>query len=187
MHIEQLTSPASHPVSIDDAKRQCSILDDTHDFFLLSLIEAATRYVESKTGMRLVTQTVRFHADSFDGYMPLYPLQSVDAVAYDSPDFESEQSLSSNDYWVGKYGIAPSLEPVDRWPSLTPRKPGSVRIDATVGYGGELDVPADIKAAILIGVKEMFDVRGESVRGTIVASAKIAMDSLLMPYMRPKL
>lgn len=184
MRIEQLGSPSEPPVSLTEAKLQIGILDNHHDALLYSFIDATTRYVEQYIKGRLVTQTVRFIGEDF-GPLPVAQIQSIDAIAYDDVD-GNPQTLDAADYYLDTSGIQPQLEPVTSWPTLKDGKPGSVRIDATVGYGGAIDVPADIKAAILLRVKEMFANRGETVTGMggVAASSPITLKALLAPYRR---
>jgi len=184
MRIEQLVKPSELPVSLAEAKLQIGLLDNYHDALLLSFIEATTQFVEHYIKGRLVTQEVRFVGESF-GPLPVAQVQSIDSMAYDDVDGVA-QTLSASEYYVDLSGIQPVIEPVSDWPFLQAGKSGSVRIDATVGYGGVNDVPADIKAAILIRVKEMFANRGETVTGMggVAASSPITVKALLNPYRR---
>jgi uncharacterized phiE125 gp8 family phage protein len=183
MRVEQLTPPAQLPVSLDDAKRQIGLLDDHHDLLLIQFVEAAARYVENYTQSRLVTQELRFVGEAF-GPIPVYPLQSIDAFVYDNPE-GAETAMT--EYHLDTSGLWPRIAPESGlWPALAPGKPGSVRITATVGYGGPDDVPADIRMAILLRVKEMYANRGESVPGMggMVALSPVTIRALLQPYRR---
>lgn len=181
MRIEQVSGPASQAVSLSEVKDQLGLIGDARDAFLLSLASAAARYVEHYTQSRLVTQVLRLHGETF-GPLPVYPLQSVDSVAYDDAD-DVEQTIASSDYWVRQYGMWPELRPVETWPDVMPDKPGCVRITVTVGYS---EVPADIKQAILLRVKELYANRGESIPGMggIVALSPVTLKALLQPYRR---
>lgn len=184
MRIEQIAKPSDLPVTLSEAKLQIGLLDSNHDALLLSFIEATTSFVEHYIKGRLVTQTVRFVGESF-GPLPVAQIQTIDSIVYDDVD-GVEQTLAASEYYTDYSGLQPTVEPVSDWPFLQSGKPGSVRIQATVGYGDPLDVPPDIKAAILIRVKEMFANRGETVTGMggVAAASPITIKSLLNPYRR---
>lgn len=184
MRVEQVTSPGGQPVSLDEVKRQIGLLDNNHDVLLSQFIDSTVAWVERHLQSRLITQAVRFIGEDF-GPLPIYPIQSIDSVVYDDAD-GVEQTLSGSEYYTSLTGFNPVIKPVDGWPALKDGKPGSVRIEATVGYGVASDVPADIKAAMLIRIKEMFANRGESVPGSsgMVGLSPVTIDALLSPYRR---
>jgi len=177
VEIVQVTPSNALPVSLSDARLQCSLLDDRHDDLLLSYILAAAAYVEGYTRARLATQTVRFTGGSFPVRLPIYPVQSITTVQYFDSD-NASQTLTSADYYITVGGINPKITPVVSWPSVYTR-PDAVSITAEVGFSS---TPADIKAAVLMRVKEMFDRRGESVSGASLTPSAISIASLLGPH-----
>jgi len=178
VRLRQLTKPTLTPVSLTEAKTQCAILDDTHDVLLYSLIEATTDWAEQYLGARLCTQTVMAIADDFPKELPVYPVQSVDSIAYDDTE-GAEQTFA--DYYANLDGVNPILKPRTSWPAVMD-KPGAVRITLTVGF---TEVPASIKQALLLRVKELYTQRGESTPGmSNVGRTQIPVAHLLAPYRR---
>lgn len=180
MALEVTTAPTDTPVSLADAKAQCRILtdDSTHDDLLTRLISAAVGYVESLTASRLSTQTLtltldRFPSDEID--LCVYPVTEVLSVKYDDVD-DVEQTLlaagsPTGDYWASLEGRYPKVRPVTYWPYTRNRKPSCVRIQFKAGYLKPDDVPQDLRHAVLVKVKELFDHGGESVTGMDVTPA----------------
>ena len=118
MHI--LEAPRGYPVSLQDAKQQCAILDDTHDSLLLGYISAATASVEKDIGALLFTQKVGFTLSGFPDAeieIPVYPVQSVDLVEYIDPEGATVQMDALTDYWQSLQGRHPFICPVNGWPA----------------------------------------------------------------------
>jgi len=167
--------PTYLPVTLDEAKTQCRILssDSTHDTRLIAAIEEATASVETFTGARFATQTVRLDLDEFPaGYysridLGVYPVSAITSIAYDDVDNAEQTLVANTDYWTYLGGMYPFVQAVSSWPATMYAKPGSVRITMTAG-SDECDVAQDIRHAILMRVKEYFDNAGESVTGQSV-------------------
>jgi len=68
-----VTAPAFEPVSLADAKAQCRVDVADDDALISGLVTAARQYVESETGMALITQTWDVFADEFRHSMRLFP------------------------------------------------------------------------------------------------------------------
>lgn len=188
MKLVTVTAPTEEPVSLDDAKAQVSIIDDTsHDARLLRLIKAARLQAEAHTGMRALTQTVRLELDTFPaGAIDLaaYPVQSITSVVYDDAD-NVQQTLTANTHFYSDItGMVPRLLPVDSWPDTKDGKPGAVRITMVVGYTSAELVPEDFSQAVLMRVAELFDQTMESVQGMMTAPASVGFELLLSPHRR---
>lgn len=188
MKLVTVTAPTEEPVSLDDAKAQVSIIDDTsHDARLLRLIKAARLQAEAHTGMRALTQTVRLELDTFpDGAIDLavYPVASISSVQYDDTN-NVQQTLALNaGYYSDITGMTPRLLPVDSWPDTKDGKPGAVRITMVAGYTSADLVPEDFSQAVLMRLAELFDQTMESVQGMMTAPASVGFELLLAPHRR---
>ena len=178
MEIKQLVLPAALPVSLSEARLQCSLLDSRHDQLLLGLIRAASAYVEAHTRARLCEQTVQFVSPQFPENLPVYPVKSISEIAYTDENGDA-QTVEAVDYYATTDSIYPRILPIaGTWPKAK-ALPNAVRITAVVGFDY---VPEDVKAAILIRVKEMFDRRSESATGTITSPSFIRITDLLAPH-----
>lgn len=183
MQLSLVTPPSEQPVSLNEAKRQCAVLDDTHDLLLSGYIAAATEYAEGYTGARFMTQTVRLTFESFPKFLPIYPVQNIDSIIYDDEN-GNEQTMSSDDYYSSLDGSLPRIASVNGWPTISDVKPGPVRITVRVGF---TSIPAQLKTAILVMVKEMYANRGETTFGAPLMDTAFAAHRLLHKYKRPRL
>ena len=118
------------------------------------------------------------------------PVKTVDAVAY-TDENGSAQTLTGGGvgYWalgMAQGTLYPFLVPefVEGWPATQKGKPDAVTITMTVGYDSAADIPGDIKIAILMRVHELFDNRGETTAGTIIAKNLNSMTTMLAPHCR---
>jgi len=189
MALVNLTTPGSAPVSLSDAKEQCRIVssDDNHDSRLLDYINRSTQSIETLTGARLRSQSVRLDLDGFPaggGRIDLcvYPVNSISSFVYDDGDNVETTMVLGTDYWESLGGMYPFLLPIDAWPATKYGKPATVRITMAVGYYDGSPVtavaPEDLKHAVLIRVKEYFDNTGESVTGQTVAATVSTVKAL---------
>lgn len=177
MPLVTTVKPTYLPVTLEEAKIQCRILssDSTHDIRLIAAIQEATASVETFTGARFATQTVRLELDCFPaGYysridLGVYPVSAVTSIAYDDIDNVEQTLVAGTDYWSQLGGMYPFVQAVTYWPATMFAKPNSVRITMTAG-SDECAVDQDIRHAILMRVKEYFDNAGESVTGQSVES-----------------
>lgn len=69
------------------------------------------------------------------------------------------------------------------WPSVLSGRPNAVQVLAQVGYADAAAVPADIKAALLLIIEDLYKIRGTGVIGTIYAETP-TVRNLLRPYKR---
>jgi uncharacterized phiE125 gp8 family phage protein len=192
MALVTTVKPTDLPVTLAEAKEQCRILpsDTSHDVKLLRHIEEATQSVETLTGARLRTQTVRLDLDGFPiGYytavdLGVYPVTAITAVAYDDADNSAQSLTVTTDYWQNLSGMYPYIQAVSYWPATYYAKPASVRITMTAGYATPDDVPSDLKHAVLMRVKEYFDNAGESITGQSVDSTVSTVKALTDMYRR---
>jgi uncharacterized phiE125 gp8 family phage protein len=183
-----VTQPASYPVSLDEAKSHCRVTDAAHDARLTLYIAAATATVEARTGMLLVQQTVRLELDAFPEWeimIPVAPIQSVASVIYDNSLNVATTMVANTDYFTSLAGQYPKIVPVTAWPSTYLNKPNCVRVLMVAGYAGDsVIIPPDIKHAILVRIKELFDHGGETILGYETNPSANTVSALTAPHRR---
>jgi len=163
-----ITAPVEYPVSLEEAKGQCRITSTAHDILIDRLVAAATSLVQTMTGTLLCQQTVRLDLDGFpcgDIDLSLYPVQSITSIKYDDTSDDEQTLVANTDYWVSLAGMYPKVTPVTVWPYAMLGKPASVRITMVVGYSDVNNIPEDLRHAILVKVKELYDHSGETILG----------------------
>lgn len=153
-----ITAPSVEPVTLSEAKDHCRIDGSELDSLLNGvIIPSARESAEHELNRALCTQTRELVLDSFSDALILTgsPIQSVVSVKYlDSSGLE--QTLDPQDYVIDKdsepgyvvigYGKA--------WPA-TYQTINAVRVRYICGYGVADDVPAAIKAWMLLAIGTM--------------------------------
>lgn len=155
-------APATEPVTLTEAKAQCSVDGSDHDAMLTWLIAAARQAAESATSQAMFTQTLDLTIDAFpcgDIILPRSPLQSVTAITYiDSSG--ATQTLAADQYQVDAASQPPRIAPAYGlvWPT-TRTQLNAVKVRFVAGYTSAALVPADLKAWMLLFIAAMFENR----------------------------
>lgn len=180
MALTLVTPPAEEPISLADAKAHLRVEHTDDDALIALYITAARQTVDGKDGWlgrALVTQTWDVSLDAFPSgeiELPLQPLQSVASVTYDDVD-GAAQTLDPAGYTFDPTGwiVAGS----SGWPA-TLSAINAVRARFVAGYGAAADVPAPIRAALLLMVGHLYANREAPAEDAL----KGAAGSLLAPY-----
>lgn len=167
------TAATEEPVSILEARAQCSVTGmEHHDARLNSLNSAARKWAEDYTNRQFCTATWDLQIDRFPYgygkiYIPRAPLRSITSITYLESAAGASTTLSSSDYRVltsrepgevtAAFGVAlPSVYPVN----------GTVTIRFSAGYGAASAVPSQIKDAIKLKLEQLFRISvGEDANG----------------------
>ena len=159
---------ASEPVTSAQVKTQCRIDDADSDDLITRFIAAARATVESRCGIRLITQTLAIKCDQFRDlcHLPFGPVQSITSIQYVDANGDT-QTLATSVWELRADGLdaAVVLENGQSWPSI---QTGSrVVVTVIVGFS---TVPADLIQAILLLIAGWFENREEVVMGVAVAN-----------------
>ncbi|WP_291295824.1 head-tail connector protein [Elioraea sp.] len=207
--LTRLVAPVGEPVSLIDAKAHLRVDHTSDDVLIGAQLASARQTVEAHTGRALLTQTwewqldgaptsnrVRLPVELLDPLgvtapiaaltIPKAPLLAVLSVTYDDAAGVA-QTMSPTSYVVQ----APAGDTAPRgtlalaygaaWPAARAAR-GSFRIRFTAGYGAAADVPAALKAAILLLLGELYESREASMQGQAIQLSP-AVDRLLSPYL----
>ena len=173
-----ITAPASEPITLQDAKDQARVCDDSDDDLITSYITAAREYVETVTGRKLITQTWEQRLECFPHYPPaiafhLYPVRSIVSVTYIDGD-DAEQTVADEDYVLRVGRLPQIIEPAynSEWPSFS----REVKIQVTVG---DATAPEAAVHAIRLLVAHWYEHREAVVVGQTPTSVPLAVKSLL--------
>lgn len=177
-------APAATPVSLDEAKAHLRVDGSDEDALITGLINAATAHLDGWSGVlgrALVTQTWSQTYDAFTNPLRLpMPAASVTSVTYVDADGVTA-TVASDQYVLRADALGSLVEPAHgaTWP--TPRsQSGAVAVVFTCGTAAA-DVPAAIKAAILLMIGDLYASREAVVTGTIVAENP-TVAALIAPY-----
>ncbi len=194
MTIVNVIKPAGYPVTLTEAKSHLRVSDSNHDTRITAYIAAATSIVESMSELLLVEQTVRLDLDGFPDAsieIPICPVSSVVSLKYDDTSNAEQTLVQETDFFVSLGGRYPKIAPVSAWPVAYSGKIASVRVTLTAGYETAYspvdyaeNIPADLKHAVLIKLKELFDYGGETILGQEVNPSANPVSLITLPYRR---
>lgn len=196
MALRLITAPTVEPVSLTEAKAHLRVDHTDEDTLIELLIKAARFYVDGEDGFlgrALVTQTWELVIDDFpesEIKLPLPPLQEVVSIKYDD-SAGVEQTIDSADYWVDDASEPGWVVPVASagWPTPLVAV-NAVRIRYICGYSATADsppdltanVPASIKAALLLTIGSFYANRETVVVGQTTAQLPWGVEQLLRQY-----
>jgi uncharacterized phiE125 gp8 family phage protein len=191
----RIAAPAELPVSAGEAKAHLRVSHSGDDSQIATYLAAAVERIDGHAGILgrcLVTQTWK---QPFDGWPVLgvfrlpFPNVDADSVVVSYLDaLADEQDLPDSQYEVleDAEGVFVSLRAAFTSPSLEDDRAAPVWVTFDAGYGDAEDVPAPIKAAILLMVGDLYDNREDTVVGTSLDVRPLprGVDALLAPYRR---
>ncbi|WP_374832962.1 head-tail connector protein [Paenochrobactrum pullorum] len=179
-------APAEMPVALEEARQHLIVSGFTDDDEQIKrFIQAATDHLERTLNIALVTQTWKQSFCSFNSLLQLRmgPVASVDAVKYYDAD-NVEQVVFNTAYSALKYaqGTVIQASTGDAWP-VSANRADAVTVEYKSGSAAA-DVPASLKAAILMHVGLMYSYRGDPEGPRIEDNSAYA--ALIWPFRRPK-
>ncbi|CAM3307245.1 head-tail connector protein [Halomonas lysinitropha] len=179
-------------ITLAEAKLHLRLITDltdadsytAEDAHIQGLISAAYRHAEAVTRTTLERRSKTLVLDGFPAgsqaiELPWTPVEAVESLEYVDPD-GIEQSLAAETLRLDTRPIYPRLAP--QWGSLWPAttdEPECVSITATAGAA---ELPADIRAALLLLVGHFYENREAVVIGTISSAIPFSVETLLAPY-----
>lgn len=162
-----LTSPpATEPVSLAEAKAHLRVNHADDDTYISTLIIAARRQVEARTGLRLITQGWSLFRDCWPMQADL-SLGLAHVSAINDIFVYSEDGMPAI-YDPAHYYLDAVAKPSrvvlrqDRLPPMPGRRVNGIEVRFTVGFGAAVAVPQELKQAILMLLAHWFDHRGDA-------------------------
>ncbi|MEN9903698.1 MAG: hypothetical protein RLZZ555_263 [Pseudomonadota bacterium] len=185
MTTTRITQPASEPITLAEAKAHLRLTHDDEDLLISSMISAARAACEDRLQRTLITSSWRLTLPAFQPiiFLAMGDVQSVTAVTYTDQD-GATQTFSPSTYQLGRSNGRPVLVPAagQSWPDTQAGVIEAVSIDYVAGYGASaLNVPAPLKAWILLALGDLFENRQATSIGNTVNPLPFA-DGLLDTY-----
>jgi len=150
--LNTITAPTGVPVTVQELKDRLRLTTTSEDARLYALLEAATKWAEEYTHLKIMPQVVELTLDRFPSWgfnLDVHPIRSVDSVKYDdtsSPQVETTLTADV-DYETDIVTTKGRIESLGGWPSVSSDM-NAVRIRMSVGYASALVVPEGIKEGI---------------------------------------
>lgn len=155
-------APNDRPITVELARDQCRLPDESQDTYLALLIDAATNYVETAARLTLCPQTIRVEYDAFpcgNGFLPLPfgPVRGTVTLEYVDSDTGSWTTVTDKQTWIT--GDAPKLAPAysSNWPTTKPLTVPSVRATYECGFATVALIPAALRNAVLMIVRLTYE------------------------------
>lgn len=187
-----VTAPSSEPVSLEEAKLHLREDGSDQDDLIGIFIQAAREAVERHTGRALIDQVWDVYLDEFpDDDKPveiaLAPVIEVVGVFYTDSAGVEQPMDEGDDYTADVVSVPSRIRAVSAWPSAKETQ-NAVRVRLRAGYldqavsPAEANVPAALKAAILLTVGNLYANRETIVVGQSATELTWAAKFLLRPF-----
>lgn len=175
--------PALEPVTLAEAKAHLRISHSDDDAYVSTLISAARRLVELRTGLKLVQQGWSVYRDRWPAdatvELPLFPVIQVDDVRIFGED-DTPATLDAAHYFLD-HASNPARLVIrsGRTPPVPGRRTNGIEIRLQAGFGANASmVPPELRQAVLLAVAACFARRGDDAGLTLPADAL----DLVAPY-----
>jgi uncharacterized phiE125 gp8 family phage protein len=176
MNWKIITPAAATPVALADAKKHLKVSGTAEDDLITLYLQAATEMAESYLGIRLINTVIEEMYEEFSEISFLrFPAQTITSIKYDADD-DTEKTVSTSIYTLNTY-TEPQIilrNVGEEWPIDLADKNNRIRVRYTAGFGSApSSVPANIRAAILIILGELYENREDRVSALPKASHRL--------------
>jgi uncharacterized phiE125 gp8 family phage protein len=186
-----LAGPAEEPVSLAEARAFLRLDTEDDDGLVLTLVSAARLHVESITGRALVNQSWRLVLDCWPEdrtvTLPVAPLVSVTSIT--AFDEQGDDHLVPLAQFQAPTAVTPARlilpRTVDGMPVL--RERFGIEIDYVAGFGTAIDVPSDLKRAVLALVAHWYENRDAVMVAGSGAVIPPGFGQMISPYRQVRL
>lgn len=178
-----IQAPASEPVVLAEAKAQLRLVGSDDDQLVASLVTAARRVVEARTGLCLIAQGWMCFRDDWPATgvieLPVAPLVSLDEIGVYGDD--DQKAVIDPAHYVVDAASRPArvmLRGSRIWPPAG-RAVNGIGIRLQAGFGtNATDVPQPLRQAVLMLVAHFYAQRGDEAGPALPAG----LAALLDPY-----
>lgn len=181
--LKRITAPSA-AVTLDDVKDHLRMDGTAEDTLLQRYIDAAVDAIEGPYGIGVLlgSQEWEFYQDFFTGIirLPLYPVISVDEIRY-IDEGGTEQTLDPSVYQVDTVSNPARITAAynESWPPVQSHALNGVTVKFTGGYTAP---PEALRAAVILWVTHMYEIRQPFIVGTTVGEVPYAVEELLNRY-----
>ena len=174
-------------VQLSDMLAHLNLTAGLDDTLIQAKIDAAEKWIETFTGLALLTQARTVHFDRFHRLeLPVRPVQSITSVSY------LDNTLTSQTLAPDSYVATPLNSEFDptylcpasgtRWPSTGSVK-SAVTVTVEAGYGSDgANVPAPLVEAIKALVAHWYENREAALVGITASELPFGLGDVLNQY-----
>ncbi len=186
-------NPTAEPLRLAEVKTFLRVDSSDEDDFVLMLIRAAREYCEGVTKRVFTTTTMRMFMDDWpDGDVLELPRPFDSSTATPTVKYYASGSTSATTFAATKYWVDNDTKPGrivlrnnQEWPTTELRSVKAVEVTLQTGFGGQGDVPDNIKLAMLQLIGHWYNNREAVVVGTITNSLEMSVNALLSRHVVP--
>lgn len=151
-------APNNRPVTVELARMQCRVPDESQDELLAQLIDAATQYVQTSGRLILCPQTIKVQWPALpceDAYLtlPFGPVRGTVTLEYKSADTETWTAITDFQSWTDALPSRLAPAPGASWPATQALAVPAARATYAAGYASAAAIPANLKNAVLMLVR----------------------------------
>lgn len=186
MALETVSSQSGEIVSLDEAKEQLGVWDESQDSYVTRLIQQARDFCERWAERTLSLTATRTYATRnwpSDGWVLRHPpVLAVSSIVYRDTD-NTEQTLATSNYQVNltEDGFAYVEYTADATlPDLYDRQ-DAVTVTYTTGYASSAVAPATAKAAMILVMQALDETEKPAVADNMMARAKNMLSTVSAP------
>jgi len=157
-----VTPPVAEPVTLSEAKLHLRVDGSAEDALIALYVQAARQALEEALWRSLMTQTWQLALDEWpetDNWieLPRPPVQSVSGVTY-RDNLAVTHTLPSSNYHVDTYAEPGRIVLAygRGWPTTALDTNRPIRITYVAGYASAANVPALVRAALLLQVADYY-------------------------------
>lgn len=186
-----VTPPSAAPVTLDEVKAHLREDSTDQDALIGGLIAAAVMHLDGWTGILgrcLMPQTWRQDYNCFERCLrlPLFPVTSISSVKYED-EAGTVQTISASNYALQNddLGAFIRFKSTYTFAGVSAERP-AVHAEYVAGYADADDVPAPLKAAMLLMIGHWYANREAVSIGSGIQTQVVPMaaDMLIAPYRR---
>jgi uncharacterized phiE125 gp8 family phage protein len=179
------------PVSLADAKLHLRVDGDDEDILIEALLDAAVQYLDGWSGILgrcLISQQWQVQLSAWPGCPLRLPFPGISGVSVGYRDNDGvDQSVDDALYqtYDDARGTVLAFRSAFTAPTLQDERADAVTIAFAAGYGdGPQDIPAPLRAAILLLIGHWYQNREAVNVGSPVTELPFAVRSLVEPFRR---
>ncbi len=170
------TPPTAEPVALADVKTHLRLTLTDDDAYILALITAARRTIESRYALALMSQSWTLFADAWPNdrvfQIPLWPVLSVASVIVHADD-DTYITIDPSNFYLdiatrpARYALRQG-----RVFAQPGRGINGIKISFTGGFGADATaVPFEIKEGLMATIADWYQNRGDVAGGALPATA----------------
>jgi uncharacterized phiE125 gp8 family phage protein len=168
------STPATEPLALAEAKAHLRVPHADDDAYISTLIIAARRAVEARTGLALISQGWSMWCDRWPNAatvsLSLAPISAIGDIIVYGEDGTPAIYDPAHYYLDGVSRPGRAVIRQDRLPPMAGRRVNGIEVRFTAGFGASASaVPQDLKQALLLIIAHWFEHRGDG--GSLPLSA----------------